>query len=191
MRLLEARITGIAPFLHNRFLVDQDEENESESSKKRKQPGRKFSISEHREMCLDKIYRDDQIGIYCPAVNIKKCMIAGARLSSLKYGKKAITTFMEALVFISPERVSFGKTVHDYIDERPGRIPPRTGARVMLYRPAFSGGWQLEFNIEIVDDRLPIDNIKLSLEEGGILNGLGDGRPNFGRFTVKWLKEPK
>jgi hypothetical protein len=37
----------------------------------------------------------------------------------------------------------------------------------------------------VVDDRISIESIKSAFVEGGMLYGLLDGRPDWGRFIVK------
>jgi len=48
-------------------------------------------------------------------------------------------------------RLTKGVKEPDGVDVRPGRIPPRTGAMVMLYPSIFKDGWTLDFTVLIAD----------------------------------------
>lgn len=189
MKELKVEITGIVPILLRKMDAETQVEIGTGAGGGRKTP------DQHREQARKLIYRNEQ-GLYLPGRNIKKAIISTASALSLKYGKKSLKPFLEALLFIDPREINFfridGKKEHyysaeDYIDEQSGRIPPRTGARVMIYRAALKEGWKLRFSIQLVDERIPLEHIKKAMEEAGILNGMGDNRPEYGRFTVKWL----
>ena len=72
----------------------------------------------------------------------------------------------------------------DYLHETWGRLPPRTGAQVVVRRPALREGWQARFGFTITDDRVQEADVRLALEQGGVLVGLGSWRPRYGRFRI-------
>jgi hypothetical protein len=47
-----------------------------------------------------------------------------------------------------------------------------------------NAGWKLNFNIMVMDDRLPQDHVLTALKEAGTITGIGSFRPEFGRFKL-------
>jgi len=179
MKQVKVTIEGIVPILFNPMTQELQEDISIGGDSGKKTP------EQYRDRASKRVYRDSEGNLGCPAQNIKKCIRLGAVKSSLKYGRKGLDSFLEALMFIEPQTPSFGLKDPDFIDERSGRIPPGPrGKRVMLYRAGLNAPWQLSFTIIVVDDRIPLESIKVSLEQSGILCGLCDYRPEFGRFRV-------
>lgn len=178
---ITATIEGIAPLLFNRFTAEAQEKMDN------KQTGGTRTVAQKKAEALTKVYRNGH-GMFVPAANVKKALIQGAQKSSLKYGKKALWPFIEATVFFTEQELLLGKDEPDFVDERTGRIPPKTGARVVIRRPGVNTGWKLTFGLLVTDDRIAQDDIKKSLEEAGLLSGICDNRPEFGRFIVKEWK---
>lgn len=179
MYQLNIEIEGIAPILFNRFT----EENQADVETGRS-TGRQTSAARQELARTSKVYRNAQ-GLYCPASNIKKAMVLACGISQLKHvGRKGLGPILNAVVFIEPMEIPFGKNEPDFVHEQVGRIPPRTGARVVLYRPALMPGWKLTFAIHVFEDTVGAEKIKRALEDAGIYQGLCDGRPEYGRFRV-------
>jgi len=180
MYQIKVAIEGIAPILFNRYTQANVVEVREGRSTARKTDG-----ARQQEAQENKIYRNKD-GLFCPAENIERAMVSACSISDLKYsGKKNLGSILKAVVFIEPTEVSFGVDQPDYIDERPGRIPPGPrGARVIIYRPALKPGWKLSFMIDVFDDRIAIEKIRRVLDDAGIYIGICDGRPKFGRFMV-------
>ena len=52
-------------------------------------------------------------------------------------------------------------------------------------RPAFKKGWQVDFSlISLVPDLVTPDFLRKLVDNAGLLIGLGDFRPTYGRFRV-------
>lgn len=128
------------------------------------------------------VYRDDR-GLVLPADNLNRALVQGCQKASLKEGKKGLASLVEATVFVQGA-MPFGVTEPDYIHECSGRRPPRTGGRCVIRRSAMRAGWKLPFKLAVTDDRRNPDSLRLGLEHAGLLVGLGDWRPKFGRFIV-------
>lgn len=60
--------------------------------------------------------------------------------------------------------------------------------RVMRTRPRFNQ-WQTTFNIQFVPDAINKQEIVDAIEDAGLLKGIGDYRPRFGRFEVTEIVE--
>lgn len=183
---IKATIQGVAPVLFNRFT-----EAQKDAMEKRQTGGIHTAESSMKE-ALTKVYRNGD-GLYMPAQNIKKSLLNGIKKGNIKEGKASFASIAEATVFIQPAEILFGKQEPDYIHESTGRIPPRTGARCVIRRPALKEGWELSFTIMLIDDRRDPAKLKAGLEEAGALVGLCDWRPEFGRFIVtQWdVKQKK
>ncbi len=177
MYQLKAEIQGIAPILFNRFTEENQAQVESGRSTGRQ------TADVKREGALNKVYRNDG-GLFCPAANIKKAMVLACGIAQLKHGRKGLGPIINAVMFLDPIEISFGTKSPDFIHEQVGRIPPRTGARVVLYRPALNAGWKLSFAINVFTDTVGVDQVRRALSDAGIYQGLCDGRPEYGRFEV-------
>ncbi len=71
-----------------------------------------------------------------------------------------------------------------YIDVR-SVVNPMTKGRNLRYRVAVSAGWQIKAALSWEDRAVSKEDIKVCLENGGLFEGLGDGRRiGFGRFRV-------
>lgn len=178
MYKITGMIQGVAPFLFNRMVDVTQLEG--------KATGGKFTTEQRVSQDELKVYKDN-VGLYLPKWNLKKCLLLGVQKAGLKEGRAGMAPFIEATVFLDEDPHFVGKTDRDYLDERVGRIPPRTGAAAIIRRPALEAGWELPFSLTVVDDRRDADAIRRGLEEAGLLVGLGSFRPEHGRFIVtKW-----
>ena len=78
-----------------------------------------------------------------------------------------------------------------YLDVR-SVVNPMTKGRNLRYRVAVSPGWRIEATLTWEDRAVSKEDIKQCLENGGLFEGIGDGRRiGFGRFIVKDFKEKK
>ena len=184
MYQVKAEIEGIAPILFNRFTEENQAEVESGRSVGRQ------TAEVKKELALNKVYRNGE-GLFCPAANIKKAMVLACGISQLKHGRKSLGPILNAVLFLEPMEIPFGVEKPDFIHEQVGRIPPRTGARVVLYRPALNMGWKLSFILNVFTDTVGIEQVRRSLSDAGIYQGLCDGRPEYGRFQVKVFEQIK
>ena len=178
MYQINATIEGIAPILFNRFTEEQQKAMETRKT------GGTRTVEGSKKEALTKVYRNKE-GLFCPAANLKKSFLNGITKGNIKEGRGSARPYLEATVFIQPSEVPFGVKDADFIHEVTGRIPPKTGARVVIRRPGLKEGWRLSFALQVVDDRRSPDSIQRGFEEAGLLIGLCDGRPEYGRFIVK------
>lgn len=170
MYQIKVKIKFIAPFLFNRPV---DVEGTG---------GRKTKKQREKE-ALERVHRAEDGELHIPAWNFKQCLKEGANRAGLKVGRKALSAFLEAVVFVDGI-IGFGTNKHDFMHEHFGKVPPRTGAGIIIKRPAMNEGRELGFTLSIIDDRRTPAEIKQSLEEAGLLVGLGAWRPHYGRFLV-------
>lgn len=183
MYRITGKLKGLAPILFNRMLEDELEPTEKTIKRK----GR-VSTEDRLEEAHQKVYRNEK-GLYVPGVNLKACLLNGCSMAGLKTGQKSLLPFLAASVFFDRE-LNFGKDEPDFIHEEAGRRPPKRGGRIIVRRPALNEGWELPFGLTVVDDRRTPAEIRRSLDEAGLLVGLGDHRPDYGRFIViEWNVE--
>ena len=177
MYKVETVIQGVAPFLFNR---PEDE---------RKTVGN-ISEEERRESAaVTKLHKNGH-GLMATAWMVKQTLLNGAK-QCLK-GKASISNYVKAAVF--PTDGLFDREEADFLHETWGRVPPKTGALVKVWRPAMKEGWEMRLTFHVTDDRLTADALRLAWENSGMMVGIGSWRPEFGRFIVKeWkvIKEAK
>lgn len=168
MYTVKATIQGVAPLLFNR------------PANERVATGT-ISDKDRRDTAIkEKVHRDENGDLFIPRWNLKQSLINGCK-SKFKRQTQVIN-LVKAACF--PGDSGFGRKDHDFIHECWGRVPPRTGALVTVWRPAMREGWTLPISLTITDHRLTADQVRLSLEEAGLMVGLGSWRPEYGRFVV-------
>lgn len=150
------------------------------------QRGKKKTVEQKIEAVADMVHRNgDGKTIVLPGDSFKLSYLEGSKFAGLKMGKRSLYPTLNALTF--PEDLSFGVSKPDYIHEHHGRVPPRTGGLVMIRRPAFKMGRELNFKMLVADDVIEADQIKIAIEHGGLLVGIGSWRPKYGRYQLgKW-----
>ncbi len=172
---IEVTVKGLKPFglLQNRFPDEQHPENESNRRKK------VYNAEEDAERAL---YKNEK-GVICqPAVHFEAAMIKAA--TAFKFtGKKSFKDAFKGGIIVTPMMIPH-KNPKWILDRRPEVV---IRARIMRARPMFND-WELDFNIESIDDRIDAKTIEEVLKEAGIHQGIGDHRPRYGRFEVTKFK---
>ncbi|PKH45523.1 hypothetical protein KKB3_01056 [Dehalococcoides mccartyi] len=135
------------------------------------------------------LYKDYHGQIYQPASHIEASLKEASKTLKIP-GKRGATysKLIGSAVSVSPDAITH--LVQDYeIDSRPVVVQK---ARIVRYRPVFKD-WELEFDINIGDDQIPIEVIKQALDHAGLYVGIGDFRPGrggkFGKFMVVRFEE--
>ena len=136
------------------------------------------------------LYRDPKGYIAIPAINIKACILNAAKHfpdpRSSGQRKQARDLFAAA-IFVEPEMCPVlvgGKKVKEpqFIDRR-GVVVQRN--RVNRERPGLLPGWRCEFTVNVLaPEYIPPELLREVLFVAGRFVGLGDFRPDFGRFQV-------
>lgn len=159
---------------------------------------RRSELPEPEEEAMRALYRDGDI-IVVPSVNIKAMIRDAGRNYRVPQRKATYAAYIKAGIDIEPSpyvplldpttnkpyRVSERKWS---IDIRPVRVQ---NARILRARPRFDK-WALEFKIINLDPGiLQRDMVKRILIDAGNFYGLGDYRPEFGRFRVEKFEVEK
>jgi len=172
---VKCRIRGVAPLLQHRF----PEESDDVQIKKRT-----GSIDYSTEV-EKAIFKNEDGVIYEPSEHIEGCLRKAA--SSFRIpgqGKKTYKDMMLSSIVVEPEMIPLEPQEYE-VDKRSVIIGR---ARVFRYRPRWDN-WELDFNVNILDEQLTPDSLKEILIYGGAAKGIGDYRPKFGRFEVTEFKE--
>ena len=177
MYKIHGKIQGIAPVLFNK----PDEE-----ALENPVPGKKNIDQKMAEMEA-RLHRDSDGAPIITKEAFKKSLLEGCRKAGIKQGRSSMSSFLDATIFLESDPKITGEL---FVHEHWGKIPPRTGAAVIIRRPAFQPGWLAPFLISVFDDARQPDAIKLSLDQAGLLVGIGSWRPQHGRFIVtEWEVE--
>ncbi|MBF8255096.1 MAG: hypothetical protein HW375_3 [Anaerolineales bacterium] len=175
MRRVSIEITGVAPLLFNGWtgaIGDKAPTNEAEE------------IAQGWR----RVYKNEA-GLYWPVDNLKKCWYEGAKkarqIFNLKRkGGAGIADFIRSGVFIDPMQVPFLLQGEVNLHEQMGRIPPGPKGHAVLIRRPQLREWTLAFEAIVLDPVMTDDEMRISLEAGGMFVGMGGHRPEFGRFEV-------
>jgi len=190
---LKAVIKGIRPLLmHNGRLRDPlDPHSKALSSAVKKAKTSKADddiLESQRTEFIGGFYFDEKCGPCIPADNLQAMLTEGAR--KRKLGKQ-----VEALVQVTePSDGAIGYKLEYKGSRDPEKMFEDERHRftksckigqsaVMRTRPRFPD-WQLAFDIEITEGGPTKEQIQEALEDAGLLIGLGDWTPRYGRFEL-------
>ena len=160
-------IEGIAPLLMNKFV--EVKTTDSKRSKK---------VYDPEEEAEKKTYRTEDGRLYLPSTHFKASMVKAASDFPMK-GKKSHKDYVKSGIFIDEQEIVLDQQKYE-IFACPVVIQR---SRVMSWRPMFKK-WSCNFTMEITDDMLNPTTIKDILEMAGKYKGVGDFRPEHGRFQV-------
>lgn len=189
MKTVEVKIEGIAPLLmHAGHLADPTNpwvKAIKEISGKRKKTDADLEELKRLEL-LGGLYWDDDMGVFIPDTWVEKNIRDGAADS--KNGKKVLsgvisddTKFKLNYDGIKGIQTRDDLYKDDFIDTR-GVVIQR--ARIMRTRPIFRN-WSCTFVINIAEEVISVADVEKALNVAGMLKGIGDYRPKFGRYSVE------
>ena len=181
-----ATIQGTAPLLLHRYDVRA-------VAHKTSLP--KGSLQRKTDDLESYLYRDERGLIGFPGTNIKRCLVQAGRYfddprSSGR--RKQATELLSATLLIDPDMPLLkvdGLPIEaaEFTDCRRVVIQRQAAARE---RPGFRAGWRLSFHVTSLDARyVPTTLIRDLLSYAGRFIGIGDYRPDFGRFQVVSAEE--
>lgn len=192
MYAIDVKIVGVSPLMQHRFPMPTLEDM---SKGAKKVTGSKDYTQEWREY----FYQNAKDEIYQPSAHIEGAMVKAAVNFKIQ-GKRGKTykDLFRAAVFVTPEEILHGFDVPSeldtdadkplYLDMRPVVV---NRARVVRIRPTFKAGWELEFQVEVIDEQINAELVQDILVLAGKTVGIGDFRPKFGRFRVAQFEVKK
>jgi len=180
MTKIDVSIKGIVPLLQHRF--PEAEQIEEKVSKRSGVPNREKEIEQA-------LYKLPDGTIYQPSTHIEGALVNAAKNFKIS-GKRGKTykDLVKSAVFVSPEAIPH-KIQKYTVDER-AVVMPSTRGRIIRRRPRFDD-WELDFQIDVNDEQMPVEVLKQILDYAGSSVGIGDFRPKYGRFIVTKFKEVK
>jgi hypothetical protein len=125
-------------------------------------------------------YRLEDGTLVQPSEHILQAMVKAAGEFQIRgRGKKSYRDIVAGNILIEPAYIPHKS--NDYlIDCRPVRVQR---ARIMRARPHIPE-WELSFQINLIDDVIPLEVLNSILVKAGNTVGIGDYRPRYGRFIV-------
>jgi hypothetical protein len=160
-------IVGTRPLIMHRMAA-------SENAQKR---GAKIDPQQEAEAGL---YKNEN-GIFVPAFNVLSCLReAGKDFRVAGKGRTTFSKYIVGGVLITPDEIPLISKGGWKIDLRNVVVGK---SRIVRARPSFDD-WQLDFEIEIIDEIITPPALKEIIEAAGKYIGLCDFRPIFGRFRV-------
>jgi len=178
---MRVRIEGVSRLLFHRY------DPEAADRKSKAPKGAKERKSDDIQSYL---YLDPDGFISIPAVNLKACLLAAAKHFSDPRStgqKKQARDLFAAAIFVEPEMAPVlvgGRKVREpqFVDRR-GVVVQRN--RVNRERPGLLPGWQCEFTVNVLaPEYVSPELLREVLSVAGRFVGLGDFRPDFGRFQI-------
>ena len=137
------------------------------------------------------VYRNDKGFICIPGRYITRAITeAGRNFQDPRSKKKMAKDLVQAAVMcdelLSPILIN-GEPVKTWEYEDRQRVCIMRSA-ITRTRPAFKKGWEVDFSlVSLVPDLVTPDFLRKLVDNAGLLIGLGDFRPTYGRFRViRW-----
>jgi len=187
MESIHFKIQGVTPLLmHSSQLSDPL--NKYTKALKKITGIRKKTEEHYIEMgrieVLGGLYWSEEYGLHMPGENIEACLIGAAKF------KKLGTTFKRAAQVVelacpltgtgapsTPEKIAADDKFKFVKSVKVGT------ARIMRTRPIFES-WATEFTVMYDPGQLQREDIIEAANSAGLMVGLGDWRPRFGKFEV-------
>lgn len=170
---INVKIKGTAPLLLHRFAPE-----ESVSSRTKK-------VYVPEEEAEKACYRNEHGKVFIPSTHFKGAMIKSG-VDFIYKGRKTYKEYIKSGIFIEENEIIL--TPQEYIVNSMPVVIAR--ARILRSRPEFKD-WKCEFSLEIADEALDYRIVKDILIAAGKYKGVGDFRPEYGRFEVVSFKKTK
>lgn len=187
---INVEIAGIVPLL---MANDQAADPLNSWSKLMKQVSGKGKKTEDDHMRLAElewnslIYHDDEIGPYIPDRMLRATMRRGAikfkrGLGDLLRSGVDIDEMNVPLLYGGPRDRTPLFADSRFVDRRTVKLKKTT--TVVRTRPRFNE-WALAFTLVIDTSSIGVQDVENSLRQAGQYCGIGDYRPDFGRFKIR------
>ncbi|MBQ6737622.1 MAG: hypothetical protein IJP96_11185 [Synergistaceae bacterium] len=141
------------------------------------------------------VYRNDEKQICIPGRYIVRSVVeAGRNFQDPRSSRKMAKDLVQAAVMcdeiLSPILVGGKPTTEWDYDDRQRVCIMRSA--ITRTRPAFKKGWEVNFTlVSLVPEYITPDFLRKLVDNAGLLIGLGDFRPTYGRFRVThWEQLP-
>ena len=171
---LSVQLTGTADLLFHRWNPQAVDE---------KAKAAKNSKAKKTDNIESYVYRDDDGNLCIPGEYVRQAIVTAAKFrQDPRSPRKSAMDLYKAGVVAMTNLASTGKARWDYEDMRRA-VVQRQG--VNRTRPAIKAGWKAQFEFLILTPEYiaPMD-LHAVLTQAGLLVGIADFRPTFGRFGI-------
>ncbi|BEH34170.1 hypothetical protein GTC054_53860 [Burkholderia pseudomallei] len=129
------------------------------------------------------VYRNDDGMVCLPGEYVRQAIIFAAKFrQDPRSPRKSAMDLYKAGVVSLTDLASLGRDTWDYEDRR-RVVVQRAG--INRTRPAFKKGWRAEFDFMVLTpEYIEPTDLHAVLTQAGILIGVADFRPTYGRFGV-------
>ena len=180
------RITGTAPLLMSNVQM-ANPLNEFAQAIRKISSKRKKTISDHKELArlefMGRLYLGKNRKPVIPGYMIESMLAEAAKKEKLGKVFKAVV-FCDGVFLLEYDGPTDPDKLWKIDSYQLTSAVGIRGAKVMRTRPQFPE-WSLEFPITYIDGEVEPDAIDRAIERAGIIVGLGDWRPKYGRFKVE------
>jgi len=186
MKIAKYTITGITPLLmHSERLANPfdslTKELKAISGKRKKTEDDLLAMA--RIEFMGGLYHDDDAGVHVPGYNILATIVGGGKIHKLGTAIKRSVIVNEDKVAIDYEGPKTPAKLFDnkaFVDMRSVKVGT---AKITRCRPKFST-WAATFSVSYDENSIQKSDIDQCITSAGLMVGLGDYRPRFGRFSV-------
>jgi hypothetical protein len=135
------------------------------------------------------LYHDTEVGPYIPAVNVEICLRDAAKINrqGVNITRGVVVTSDKLPLEYDGPRGTGSAGIHELYEAnlKDYRVVGNQKNSIMRCRPKFPAGWKVTVPISFEQSVINRDDLLDIAERAGMLIGLGDYRPRFGRFTVE------
>jgi hypothetical protein len=176
---VEVTIQGTADMLFHRWNVEEVEARAGAGK------GSKVKKTDNPETM---VYRDDRNNVCLPGEYLRQSIIHAAKShQDPRSPRKSLMDMAKATIVCLTPLASLGMTQWDYEDKRRVNIQRNAVTRT---RPAIKAGWKATFIIRLLRPQYIDPKLLLQLlVDAGVLVGVADFRPTYGRFQVVRFEE--
>jgi len=172
---VEFTIRGVAPLMFHRY-------DPAEVRRKGDLP--RGSAEKKEDNPASMVWRDEETDhLLLPAEYVRRSIVnASKRMTDPSSRRKSAYDLFNATVVALDYMADLGVTTWDSLDARRAVVQMNAITRI---RPVLNKGWSATFRFMIMrPDLIPLDQFRRVLDEAGMMVGVGDFRPQYGRFVV-------
>lgn len=186
MKQIEIAVRGLTPLMmHSERLANPfdplTKEIKASTGKRKKTEDDLLEIA--RLEWLGGLYYDADAGVHIPGYNMLATIIGGGKIHKLGTSIKRAAIVVEDKIPLSydgprdPDALFADKR---FVDVRSVKVGT---AKVMRCRPVF-GSWKMKFTLAYDENSIQENELMRCIRDAGVMVGIGDYRPRFGRFEV-------
>lgn len=175
MKTYRCKIKGIAPIVFSRPTKD----------------GTPKTVDQEKKFALNKVYCNGK-GLFVPNRVIKASMLKAIEMAKMKIERSSLRAknLLKALLFVLPHELPL-KPKKDLDDIQLFEVPlvvDQGKMRWTWYARTPDENWELQFDLKC-NETIAGDFLRETLENAGLLCGIGGKRPEFGTFEVISFEE--